>query len=119
YTGEIVENAIYVYSITINEEGMTSNPDPIAELEHLEQFIMNLPDEVFDSDDPYEFTEFKKEMADKIYETIEELYENKYLKAGEKLSEMKEEVTEEKKLQEPTKSKLCINIDHIISHVCS
>lgn len=35
YTGETFEGAVYVYSVTIGDEAMTSNRDPIAELEHL------------------------------------------------------------------------------------
>ena len=42
-----------------------------AELKYLKEFTMNLPDEVSITDDPDEFYEFKKEMFDKINETLE------------------------------------------------
>lgn len=118
FTGEIVEGAVYVYTLTIIDGATTVKPDPIAELENLEEFIMNLPDDVFVSDDDGEVVEFRKEMIDKIYETLEELSENKHMEATEKLNDMKEEVIEEEEKLEPTtQSNLCVIIDHIISSI--
>ena len=114
-TGNIVQDATYVYIVNFGAEVVTVKLDPVKELKHLKEFIMNLPNDVFVTDDPDEFVEFKKEMIDKIHETFEELYEIKYMEAVEKLNDMKEEVIEEDKLQLTTQSDLCVIIDHIIS----
>jgi len=117
YTGKIVEDAIYVYTVTTNEEAMTASPDPVAETEHFQEFITNLPDDAFVTDDPNEFAEFKKEIFDKINETREELEEDRYMESIAKLNDMKEEVIAEAKLQATTKSELCTIIEHIISGI--
>ena len=88
-----------------------------AELTYLEAFTTNLPEEVFITDDPDEFDEFKKELIDKIDETLEELDEDKYTESTAKLNDMKEEVIVEDKLQTTTKSGLSVIIDHIISSI--
>jgi len=116
-TGEIVEDAVHVYNVDITEEVMAVESDPIAELEHLKGFIENLPDDAFVTDDPDEFAEFQKELLDKINETLEELHEEKYIEAIEKLDDTKEGVIEEDKLEPTTQSDLCVIIDHIISSI--
>ena len=107
-----------VFEHTFTSDGeLTESEFVHAELQYLEEFVMNLPGEVFITDDLEEFDAFKKELIDKIDETLEELDENKYTDAVEKLNDMKEEVTDEDKLQPTTESDLCVIIDHIVSSI--
>jgi hypothetical protein len=121
YTGETVEGAIYVYSVTLGDGVMTVDPDPIAELEHLKEFIDGLPGDSFDK--PKLASQRKNALFNKIDEVILKVEAGNYTDAVNKLfhdirAKMDGDSTAQDWIIDPTAQfSLCIIIDHIISNI--
>jgi hypothetical protein len=121
FTGETVEGAVYVYNVNIAEEVITSNPDAMAELEHLKEFIDGLPDEAFDK--PKLASQRKNALFSKIDEVILKVEADNYTDAINKLfhdirAKMDADSTAQDWIIDPeTQIKLCVIIDHIISNI--
>lgn len=121
YTGEIVEDAVYVYSISVTEEALTPSPDPMAELEHLKDFIEGLPDDVFDKTKLA--SQRKNALFNKIGEVILKAEAANYTDAINELfhdirAKMDGDSTAEDWIMaSDTQPSLCVIIDHIISSI--
>jgi len=121
YSGEIVEGAVYVYSAILSDGVMTTNPDPIAELRHLKEFIDPLPPENFKY--PKLARYLKKALSNKIDEVILKVEAGNYTDAINKLlydirAKMDGDSTAEDWIKDPTTQlKFCLIIDHIIESI--
>jgi len=121
YSGEIVEGAVYVYSVTLSDGVMTTNPDPIAELRHLKEFIDLLPPENFKH--PKLARYLKKALSNKIDEVILKAEAGDYTDAINKLlydirAKMDGDSTAEDWIIDPmSQFRLCVILDHIVSNL--
>jgi len=121
YSGEIVEGAVYAYSVTLSDGAITTNPDPIAELRHLKEFIDSLPPENFKY--PKLAGCLKKALSNKIDEVILKIEAGNYTDAINKLlydvrAKMDGDSTAEDWITDPTTQyRICVIIDHIISNI--
>jgi len=121
YTGETVEGAVYVYTVSIAEDVMTANPDSVAELEHLKEFIDELPDDSFNI--PELANQRKKALFNKIDEVILKVEAGNYTDVINKLfhdirAKMDGDSTARDWIVDPEmQTSLCVIIDHIISSI--
>jgi outer membrane protein assembly factor BamB len=118
FTGEIVEGAIYTYSVKAVDEVITVTPDAVTELMHFKHFIMRLSEDVFDQ--PELSQQRKRTLCNKIDEVIEKIRAGNYTDAINKLfydirAKMDGDSTAEDWIIDPvTQFRLCVIIDHII-----
>ena len=121
HIGEVVEGAVYVYTVSITDEVVTACPDPIAELEHLKEFIIGLPDSSFDK--PHLASQRKNALFNKIDEVILKVEAGNYIDAINKLfhdlrAKIDDDSTAKDWIVDPeTRSSLCVITDHIISSI--
>jgi len=122
YAGETVEGAFYVYSAIITDEIMTISPDPAAELEHLKEFIDEIPDDCLDQT-TRRADHLKKALLTKIDEVILKVEAGNYTDAVNKLSydiraKVDGDCTAVDWIVDPEKQhSLCTIIEHIISSI--
>jgi len=120
-SGNIVEGAVYVYTVNIAEEVMTLKPDPATELGHLKTFINTLPSKCFYQ--PKLANYLKNALSCKIDEVILKIKAGNYTDAINKLAhdiraKMDGDPTAQDWIIDPTAQfKLCIIVDHIISNI--
>lgn len=119
FADEIVEGAVYVYSVSIVDEAMTANPNPVAELEHLKEFIEELSHDSFNK--PQLGGQRRDTLFNKIDEVILKIEVGNYTDAVDKLfhdirAKMDGDSAAEDWIIFQT-TDLCIIIDHIISSI--
>lgn len=120
-TGEIVEGVVHVYRVSIIDETIDVEPDPIAELGYLNEFIDGLTADSFDK--PNLASQRKNVLFNKIDEVILKVEAGNYTDAINKLlhdirAKMDGDRTAMDWITDPmAQFKLCIIIDYIISNI--
>ena len=121
HTEEVVEGAVYVYTVSITDEVVTASPDPIAELEHLKKFFDGLSNDSFDK--PKLVSQRKNALFNKIDEVILKVEAGNYTDAiGKLFHDIRAKVDGDSTAQDwivdpEAQTSLCVIIDHIISSI--
>lgn len=119
--GEIVEDAAYVYSVSIADEMMTINPAPIIELEYLKDFIDGIPNDCFVESE--RATHLKIALFNKVDEVALKVENNDYVGSLNKLlfdigTKVDGDTTaRDWVIDLEAQSDLCAIIDHIIFNI--
>lgn len=119
FSGYITDDAIYAYTVTVEETRIEAKPNPACELEHFKDNILELSPEIFTSNADNK----KKVLSNKIDEVIQSVEVGSYAEAVNKLlhdirAKMDGDSTAQDWIKDPAAQfKLCVIIDHVIEGI--